>query len=455
VRLSRATPACNPPRAPAHLQPPRATLLLLLPAAALLGCLGWQSEHTMAALPLLAALWSAAPTRAGAGGVVGSYYLSGSAVLPATWAAFFGEQASPLAGVALWLASAVLLALPWWACWAPHSASPARLAGGLIAALVLVSVPPLGIIGWLNPLLAASVLFPRTGWVGLGAGVVLMLALAAAARAPWRWRWPAAHDRVRADGRPGRRACALRAGAALLCVALAATAAAARMIEPVPPPAGWLALDTALGRTPVNYAETIARQVDLIAAVRAAVEPAGEPAGSPDAAQPAPAPALRVLILPEQVAGRWSAAQQAVWSRLLAPYPAVQVVFGASVEGSGPGRSRNAVLVGPTAPRVLASSRQPVPFSMWRPGAAASYDAQWFARGVSALAGERVLWSICYEDYLVWPFLRSLARERPTLIVSVANGWWVRGSGQDRLQALHVQAWSRLFNLPLLRAVNR
>ena len=41
------------------------------------------------------------------------------------------------------------------------------------------------------------------------------------------------------------------------------------------------------------------------------------------------------------------------------------------------------------------------------------------------------------------------------MLVSVVNAGWAGSDRQQRLQALHVQAWARLFNLPLLRAINR
>ncbi len=422
--------------APLFAPRPRSRQLTALLAflAAILGAFGWHSPSTMAALPLLAALWSAAPGRIAAWLVIGSYYLAGSHPLPSAWLSFFAGQASLPGALLVWLAAAALLALPWAVFWPAREVSAMRVCASLLAALMLVSVPPLGIIGWLNPLLSAGSLFSRTGWAGLLAALMSMSLLALAVR----WRFA----RVPAGVQIGT---CLPYMAMIIVVALYA-----RTTAPAPAPAGWIAVDTALGHTPRDYAASLARQVELIERVeqvRQQVQSVGE------------AP-VRVLILPEQIAGPWGEAQRAVWQRLWTPAgdpasPPLTLVLGASIEGAVPGRRLNALIADPRAPRLQASSRQPVPFAMWRPWAADGYGAHWSGRGVSELAGQRVLWSICYEDYLVWPFLLSLLADRPTLIVSTANAAWSTHPGRQRLQALHVNAWGRLFNLPVLRAENR
>ena len=402
--------------------------------ASLLGVLGWQSAATMCALPLLALLWSAARGRRAAAAVVFCYYLAGAWVLPGSWADYVGGPGAAAAGVALWIASASLLALPWALLWPPRCTGAARIGMSLLLALLVVSVPPLGTFGWLNPLLAAASLFPGAGWSGLAATLLLMIGLAASVR--W-WPWQV----------PRRRAIAGLA-ALLLAVTVPAAQSTPAGSAAVTAPAGWRAVDTTLGRTPEDDAATIARQVALIDIVRQAID-----------ATPAGDTPLSVLILPEQVAGHWTDAMQAVWQRLAAPSSASDmwpaIVFGASVDSAQAGRLRNAVLVDPLGAQVVSSSRQPVPLAMWRPWSAGGYDTSWTTTGVSLLGSERVLWSICYEDFLVWPFLLSFAVDRPTVVVSMANSGWAVGRRQQELQALHVHAWGWLFDVPVLRAVNR
>jgi hypothetical protein len=74
--------------------------------------------------------------------------------------------------------------------------------------------------------------------------------------------------------------------------------------------------------------------------------------------------------------------------------------------------------------------------------------------GTIDIAGERVAFLICYEQLLVWPILQS-AIERPTLIVGMANQYWVRNTNIPAAQRASMKAWARLFALPLLISENR
>ena len=74
--------------------------------------------------------------------------------------------------------------------------------------------------------------------------------------------------------------------------------------------------------------------------------------------------------------------------------------------------------------------------------------------GTIEIAGQRVVFLICYEQLLVLSVLLS-AIERPTLIVGMANQCWVRETSIPAAQRDSLTAWSRLFALPLLIAENK
>src|SRR5215471_6164714 len=108
-----------------------------------------------------------------------AYYGAASSLIIPGAKSFFGPRTNWGFPIALWGAATLLLALPFAALW-----SKTRHATQWRAPLaVLASIPPpLGIIGWANPLTAAGVLLPGTGWVGL------LLALAFVALSPVRPR---------------------------------------------------------------------------------------------------------------------------------------------------------------------------------------------------------------------------------------------------------------------------
>jgi hypothetical protein len=45
--------------------------------------------------------------------------------------------------------------------------------------------------------------------------------------------------------------------------------------------------------------------------------------------------------------------------------------------------------------------------------------------------------------------------DRPTVLIGMANDFWARDTNFDRIQAATLQSWSRLFNTPVVSAVNR
>src|SRR5882762_6336565 len=93
-----------------------------------------------------------------------SYYAGASWPLIPGARAFFGVQGTPIIGLSLCLAAALLLALPWGLLF---SRGRGRAAFCVPLCIVLAAMPPLGIIGWASPLLSAGVLFPGSKWFGL------------------------------------------------------------------------------------------------------------------------------------------------------------------------------------------------------------------------------------------------------------------------------------------------
>jgi len=103
-----------------------------------------------------------------------AYFAAGSRDLPGGAVVFFGDEAPHWWGLGMWLAASVLLSAPFALCW---SRASAKRAMGFVVALLVTLVPPLGIVGWLNPLSVAGILFPAGGWVGLALTFALFISL--------------------------------------------------------------------------------------------------------------------------------------------------------------------------------------------------------------------------------------------------------------------------------------
>ncbi|MBU2768806.1 hypothetical protein HAP94_22240, partial [Acidithiobacillus ferrivorans] len=126
--------------------------------AALLG-VSWQYGHwgPVLSLILIPLVVMGGETKRDRYGVALAYYLAGSHGLIEGSASFFGPGHVPM-GVALWIASSVLLAAGW-----AFADRPWRV----LAVLVADALPPLGLFDWLSPLAGAGVLFPGVSWMGV------------------------------------------------------------------------------------------------------------------------------------------------------------------------------------------------------------------------------------------------------------------------------------------------
>jgi len=371
----------------------------------MVGLLGWSGEpRLLPAAMLFPWLWSLAPTRMAAALVAVGYFLAASRGLPQGVANFYGSGFA--AGIGLWIAASSLFVVTHTLAW---NARPGkgRVICYAIAAIVL-SVPPIGIVGWAHPITAAGILFPGWKWLGLAAAAIGLLVLTTRFRPiailtlGGLWIWSAAHW----------------------------TAPSL--------PQGWIGVDTKFGGSNGAYAgyqqhfETIGRVWE-------------EARGG-----------ASVIVLPESALGVWTPTIERLWTRTLEELDVT--VYGGAVMVDRTGYDN--VMLDFTGQRAVVRYRErmPVPVSMWQPwlslmGAPAGARADVFANPVVSVRGVRAATLICYEQLLVWPALQS-ALGSPDVLVAPANGWWTAGTNIVTIQIAATTAWARLFDLPLVMAVN-
>ncbi len=379
-----------------------ATALISTLAAGLVGAFGWRTWWSIGfafAVPIIVGLQS---RRAWALAVATAYFGAASWPLVRAYATF--SEASVTSGALAWMIAVVLLSLPLTVAWTQNRTAAAWRIPMALAAGVL---PPLGLVGWASPVTSAGVLFPGTAWLGFAAvitapGLILL-------------------------GRPQ------------IWIALAAASVLSFCFsKPVPPPAAWAAVKTNLapGRRFEGADELVASEI-----VQRIVSDSIAP----------------VAVLPETVISRWTEATEAFWGPTLEELRRQHrlAVVGAGVPIPNSPAYRNAALIiGGDKPQPF-FQRIPVPVGMWRPlGTGPSVPLHLNGPGTIEVAGQRVAFLICYEQLLVLPVLVS-AIDHPTLIVGMANQYWVRETTIPAAQRAALMAWSRLFALPLLIAENR
>lgn len=339
--------------------------------------------------------------------------------------------ASIVLSCAAWVFGALVLSLPWTLAWTSrriHYLWRAPLA------ILLTVIPPVGIVGLASPLLGAGYLFPGCGWFGLAATALI----------------PA----ILLSSRDHRVRIAVLTAAA--CIAIVASIHAS-----VPqPPAGWTAIDTHFGDLSRPFKDF--RAAGSIQATVASSQ-------------------ARVIIFPESVVPEWTAATEAFWKSTLdrAKSRGQVIALGVGIPSANPHRhdfgeaiaaltSSNRVVIRPGrteseqadnavliagAESAIFRQRIPVPFGMWWPLSPSSVPLRPAGPGVIEFGGERAAILICYEQTIPFPVLASML-QRPTVLIGVSNTFWIGRTPVPRHQATAMRGWARLFDLPLLLAVN-
>ena len=407
-------------RAPVRPPPRSLACATLTATGALVALSAWYPGHWRVLLLLLPAIWSRARGRASALAIWMGYYLAGARDIPLVCMRFFsdyGDLRRPEAfmlGLLFWIAQACVLATPWAVLKLESNASAARYALCAAIATVLVTAPPLGIIGWLSPAYVASTLFPGWKAPGLILGVTAIACAASFSR------------------------CRFARQVAILLLILSAVA---RSVEHMPVvPSQWVTLDTRFGRfDQSSYALLYARTQHVQAITQRAFT-----AGA------------TVVVLPEEIVGLWRPAMAYWWRNDVQAMAAAKrtLIIGLDLTVSGtPFRyTDSAIIVGASHGRI--DSRQPVPAALWRPGAAVSAIRGGLMQPYLTVAGKRVAFSICYEDLLWWPHWRMLLQS-PDVLVSLSNSWFDSDLALAHIQSQGIAAIARLSDTPMLRAVNR
>lgn len=384
--------------------------------AAAIGYVGWGNGMTPVAA-LLGLVWAACASRSIAFAAAAMYYLAGSRALPAAADVFFGRETAMLEGVVLWMGSAVILAAPWGVLHPGRRGGQAPLRLLIIYAVLLL--PPYGLVAWLHPLLGAGQVLPGFGLLSLITGAALTAFGAYLAQ-----RFP---DRVPA-------ACLVLG----VCLALAGAAMSPPATSPL-----WAGVATADGREPRGLMEEVVRYSKTEKHVLDALQ------AKPEA---------KAVVLPEAYVGTWNLnAKRALKSLLDKPLSEREAfaLVGTAVPIEGSALASNSLMIYDGQVWARYDARFTVPFGMWHPWTGDGTEPTFALFGTVQVGQQRALMSLCFEDLLLGLHLPSLLLERPDVIVSAANGWWVRNSSAEVVQREHIEAIARIFDLPLVRAVNR
>ena len=315
------------------------------------------------------------------------YHLGATRELALAAGGFFGNEV--FFGVAIWFMGNVLNALIYAALW---QARPKLRLLTIPLAVILTAIPPLGVLGWANPLTAAGVLFPGAGLLGFAYLLGVYACLSSRAVGPTK--------------------------IFILISVWCLLTAQAPKANPI---AG---LSSNFRKTDDNGAGDYSRQSEL--------------------RERSHGMKSKILLLPESVVtGGWTEVGERFWSR-----EKKTVLIGAEIKIDRP---ENVIVNVKTGEQYL--QRQPVPFSMWRPFDSGAYGSHWFENPMLEVDGVKIAPLICYEGFLVWPIVHSYI-SGATHIAATGNYWWARGSQMPHIHESIIKIWSRLFSMPYTMAVN-
>ncbi len=370
-----------------------------------IGIIAWDCYLPMAIF--FPVLWVNAPGKITPWLMGLSYHLAASRGLISGIPVFF--DASVMFGVFLWLAAGLIQSLPYLIC--THMRN--RYLGILIILFLLI-IPPVGIVGWANPLTAAGVLFPGTGFVGLflSLGLILTTAWLQSKKSAWFYL--------------------LAAIILLWPLAVIPVQVQTNSIK---------GISTHFSGNPGNLVDKFNQDYEKF--MRIFQEHADTD--------------FKILLLPESSGGIWFKTTQYLWGQWQRKLESDQSIILPVLfpEGKTGFRTYNSLVeIKRNACREIYRARQSVPVAMWKPWAKDDVKTNWFDNPVFDLAGKKATAIICYEAYLTWPVLQSFLAGEPETILFVSNHWWSKNTSLLGIQKTCVNSWGALFGVQVVTAVN-
>jgi len=390
--------------------------LLLVCVSGMIGFFGLSSIPRFATLILaVPVLWCLASSRLSAFCIMLAYFLSTSRDLLSGAAVFLSEHHTFIQAATLYFLMSCGVSLPFLIFWSNNRRKRALCLP--LAFLFAFVIPPISLIGIVNPLMAAGTILKGFGYPGMGL-VLLICVLSAISR---------------------------KITLSSLCVIVAFTVLPSESWYLAPQPYGFMGIDTSFGRLgsgSYRFSEDYERIQFIFEDLRQ------RDLKSTDA---------RYVVLPETIAGRFNTSGLSLWQKELSKLlnEDTVVIFGGEIPTGSGRKYDNAAIMLYEGKITVVSQRIPVPYSMYRgPFAETGANLHLLENGILDLPdSSKAAVVICYEAYLTWPYLVSM-RHRPDMLISMANLWWCRNTSLPLTQRNTVNLWGLLFGVPVLFVQN-
>jgi len=368
---------------------------------------------------LFPAVWLKSRTRIKGGLLALVYYAVALRELPFGISVYLGSETfwKP-AGI--FFALVFILSAPYFLIWS-ESFKKRMLFISII--LFILTVPPLGIIGFANPFFAAGAIFPGSKWFGLLLTLALIFLLTIA------------RSRIQLLG----------LGAFLMLATLCFNSESEKNIFGFKniierkTLRGWEAVNTDFKFTAGKRSakREYSRQLALIRRAEKTVRKKS----------------VKVVLLPETAFGKWNAGTRKLWRNAAKSgrFKNRTIIGGGEIWDKKKKEYENALIQVSPRQKVLYVQKVPIPWSL------ESVKTAWKRSGKNSaveLAGKKALPLICYESYIMYPFLEGTLFNSKTKVLAVlGNQWWSERTHKN-LQKAFTRSLSQLFSLPSVVAVN-
>jgi apolipoprotein N-acyltransferase len=392
--------------------------LPLILSAAAIGFIGLGSDPALSPMILaVPVFWTLAGSRYSAFAVIFAYKLAASRGLLPGAAVFLSEHHTFMEAAALYLLMPFGASLPFGVFWSKDRRRKAICL--VLAFFTAYALPPMSLIGIINPLMASGVIFKGWGFAGMFIVMDIYMVCAVSRKTAF----------------------------VFLCVIGIFTALPPDSWHEPMRPDGIMAVDTSFGRLgsgSFNFGRDYERANIVFTEL-------GKRMGKDAATN-----AANIVILPETIAGRLNRTGLELWKgEIQKLLPDKAVIFGAELP-TGDGRKYdNALLMLHDGKIAVSRQRIPVPYSMYAgPFAKTGVNLHLSGDGILELPdGRKAAIAVCYEAFLTWPFLVSMI-QKPDMIICAANLWWCRETSLPAIQKNAVSLWALTFGIPAVFVKN-
>ncbi|MDY0215048.1 MAG: nitrilase-related carbon-nitrogen hydrolase [Bacilli bacterium] len=372
-------------------------------AGAMIGFCAWGHSTILAVISLfMISLYFQAKTRANFFYAAVGYYLAASRGLFSGIVVYYDQITYAFT---IWVGSALIISIGWTILWSENSK---KKVFAFLFAIIFITIPPIGFVGWTNPLLTAGLIFPGFGFYGFGLLLLMFILIEVYGKKRWI------------------------ISSMIVLLALFFN----RNFIPIKDNIFYGA-ETNFGKLydeNTNYITDYKRQMDYLHVTKSTEN--------------------KFVVLPENAVGRWTNLNMMAWANL----PLGKRIFaGASIYHENNISLYDNVLleITPTNYKILYRQRVPVLISMWQPWGNTGAKAYLFQENpvvnIDKIGNVGVL--ICYEQLLFYTLLETMAYN-PERIIAISNLWWAKGTSIKAIEISSLQLISSLFKKPLTISMN-